>query len=228
MEQNLKVVVDTREPEVMVALLSRMGVNVERRTITPGDYVISGECAIERKTVNDFMNSLFSGRLFEQASRLKEAYSRSAIMLEGNIGHELEGRKNPRVFWGALLRLEMDMGIPVFYTLDAVQTAEALYTLAKRLQLDRKEGVSVVHKPKILTEKDLQTYVVCGLPGIGEKLANRLLKHFGSIRKIFQASEKDLVKVDGIGLMKSERISRLLDSKYDDAEERPENIGKLL
>jgi len=59
-------------------------------------------------------------------------------------------------------------------------------------------------------------------------LASRLLRHLGSIRKVFQASEKELEQVDGVGRVKAERIAKLLDSRYEDTEERPEQARKLL
>ena len=52
----LKIVVDSREPDLIVALLMELGIDIEKRTITPGDYIVSSECGIERKTVKDFIN----------------------------------------------------------------------------------------------------------------------------------------------------------------------------
>ncbi|MCP8310344.1 MAG: hypothetical protein L6N94_02460 [Candidatus Methylarchaceae archaeon HK01M] len=71
-------------------LLSKKKLNyVERRTIPPGDYVLSSECALERKTFGDFLNSIYSGRLFEQVDSLREAYLKPLRILEGEVGLEL-------------------------------------------------------------------------------------------------------------------------------------------
>ena len=43
------------------------------------------------------------------------------------------------------------------------------------------------------------------------EMATRLLKHFKSMRKVFQANKFDLRKVEGIGRVKSEKINQLLD-----------------
>jgi len=210
----VNIVVDAREPELMLVLLERMGVDVERRLVTPGDYIVSQECGVERKTVGDFINSLFQGRLLEQMTRLKEAYPRPLLLLEGDIGVELEGRRNPRAFWGALLKIELDLAIPTVVTMDMKQSADAIYTLARRLQKKVGERIPLRHKPKMLTEKDLQIFILAGLPNIGDELSHRLLSRFKTLRAVFNASAKELTKVEGIGPMRAEKVAKILGVEY--------------
>jgi len=210
----VKIVVDSREPDVIAVLLVQLGVEVERRAVTPGDYILSSECAVERKTTQDFFNSLFSGRLFEQVERLKEAYAKPLLIIEGDVGEELADRLNPRAFWGALLKLQIDYNLPTINTYNTFQTVDLLVTLAKRLQQQPAEHIKLRHKPKILSERERQIYVVCGLPGIGEGLAIKLLTRFGSVRRVFNASKFDLMEVEGIGEVKAERITKLLDAPF--------------
>ena len=210
----LEIVVDKREPDIIVALLMELGMDVETRTITPGDYIVSSECGIERKTVNDFMNSVFSGRVFEQVYRLREAYGKPILILEGEVEEELTKRNNPRSFWGALLKLQSDMGIPVLSTPTLLNTANLLYTLVNRIQRKKQDRISIQHKPRLITKKELQVYIVASLPSIGGELAERLLKHFGSVRKTFQADIPDLMKVEGVGKIKARKIKDILDEKF--------------
>jgi len=212
----VKIVVDSREPDVIAALLVQLGVEVERRVVTPGDYILSSECAVERKTTQDFFNSLFSGRLFEQVERLKKAYAKPLMVIEGDVAAELAGRLNPRAFWGALLKLQMEYCLPTINTYNALQTVDLLVTLAKRLQQRSPEPIRLRHKPKILSERERQIYAVCGLPGIGEGLAIKLLSHFGSVRRVFCASKFELMEVEGIGEVKADRITKLLDAPFDE------------
>lgn len=214
MPSTLRIIVDSREPEVMLALLQEMGLQIERRLITPGDYIVSDECCVERKTIKDFLNSLFEGRLLDQMQRLKEAYPRPVLLLEGDIGRELMERRNPRAFWGALIKIELDLLIPTIVTMDVWQSADALYILAKRLQKKPETRITLRHKPKLLTQKDLQVFILAGLPGIGEELSRRLLTRFGSLRAVFHAPTSELAKVEGIGTAKAERITRILDEPY--------------
>ena len=46
---------------------------VNYRVLDVADYLVQ-DYAIERKSVRDFVSSLFSGRLFDQAYRLGEAF----------------------------------------------------------------------------------------------------------------------------------------------------------
>ncbi|MEM2211282.1 MAG: ERCC4 domain-containing protein [Nitrososphaerales archaeon] len=210
----MKIIADTREPDVMMVLLSALGFEVERRVITPGDYIISNECAVERKTIQDFLTSLFQGRLLDQMNRLKDAYTKPILLLEGNLAWELNGRKNPHAFWGALLKIQLDMGIPVLITMDVRQSADLLYTLARRMQREESSKPCIRHKPKLLNERDMQRFIVEGLPGVGAELSIRLLKHFKSVRRIFQASEAELRRVEGLGFVKARRITQLLDMEF--------------
>lgn len=210
----LKIVVDNREPDIIIALLLELGMDIERRTITPGDYIVSSECGIERKTINDFINSVFNGRVFDQVSRLLEVYEKPILILEGDVEEELEKRDNPRSFWGALLKLQSDMGITVLSTPSILHTSNLLYTLSKRLQKKNKKNITIQHKPRLLTQKDLQIYVVSSLPNIGEEIAERLLNYFGTVREVFLADTSDLIKVEGVGKIKAEKIVNILDFKF--------------
>ena len=59
-------------------------------------------------------------------------------------------------FWDALLRLQVDMGIPVIATPTFLHTANSLYTLAKRLQRTKVEKIAIQPKPRLMTDRDWQ------------------------------------------------------------------------
>jgi len=216
MVESMKIVVDSREPDHIIAMLTALGIGVDRRVVGVGDYILSSEYAVERKTTGDFMTSMFSGRLFKQAENLANAYSKPIIILEGDVAKELELRVNPRAFWGALLKLEVNMGIPVIPTPTHTHTADLLYTLAKRLQRKKAETIPI-HKPRMLTEKDWQIHIVASLPNVGGELSKRILKKFKTVRSVFQARGSDLERVEGIGRAKAEKITHLLERQYEEA-----------
>lgn len=94
-ESEVRIIVDSREPRGILDAFERRGMQVDRRTISPADFVLSADCAVERKTVSDFMSSLYNGRLFEQVTALKEHYAKPLIIVEGDIKSELEDPEEP-------------------------------------------------------------------------------------------------------------------------------------
>jgi len=214
----LTVIADYREKDSGVPeTLKSLGVKVSYGNLTVGDYIVSEMHAVERKTIGDFVSSLYSGRLFDQASRLMEAYSKPILIVEGDLQEALTTVENPRALWGALVSLCLKFGgkFHVFFTGDESQTAELIYVLARQVSTRPKYlGPVVRQRKKFGSRGEAQLAVVCGLPGIGPKLAERLLKTFKTVRRIFQASARELTLVEGLSPRKAEAIARLLDSPY--------------
>ncbi|XP_066585729.1 DNA repair endonuclease XPF-like isoform X2 [Prorops nasuta] len=78
-----KVIVDIREfRSELPALLHKRGIEVEPVTITVGDYILSPDICVERKSVSDLIMSLMSGRLYNQALAMKRYYSKPMLLIE--------------------------------------------------------------------------------------------------------------------------------------------------
>ena len=79
---------DSREAssaEKIVKGLIEKGANVKTQLLEKGDYILSDQCAVERKTVNDFVYTLTRRYLFEQIFTPKDAYPKSLVVLEGYL-----------------------------------------------------------------------------------------------------------------------------------------------
>lgn len=205
-----KIIADYRESRLVIEELKRKGARIVVKPIYPGDYILSENFAIERKTVSDFLQSIYDKRIFDQVARMREAYENSCVIVEGNIAHELSLLPNQLIFWGAVARIVAD-GVSVIFTVNEEQTASLLFCLAKKLQ-EEGERVQARYKPKLSTLADKQLFAVQGLPGIGYKLADRLLRRFRTVRRVFKASTVELRYV--VGRKKSEEITEFLDAEY--------------
>jgi DNA excision repair protein ERCC-4 len=211
-----RIIVDERErPSGVPDELRSLGAPVEYRVLDVADYVV-GSYAVERKSVRDFVSSLYSGRLFDQAHRLGEAYQTSMLVVEGNLWEELKHRRNPRSLWGALISSVLDFGLNVFFTPDGKQTAQFLFTLGKG---GRHTGGSggppvVVRKPRSQELNRIQLSVLSSLPGIGPQMAGQLLGYFGSLRNVFSASMTEIAVGAGLGRSRALTVTKLLDSRY--------------
>ena len=213
-QDKVKIIVDPREsPSQVINELRRLNVEINLETLACADYILSDEVAVERKTSEDLAASIVDGRLFDQASRLKETYRKPIIILEGESLTSVRDVK-PEAIAGAVSSLLVDYQIPVFRSANPRETALLLYFMAKREQ--RKEG----KEPRIRggkrppTLKEFQEYIVAGLPNIDVKLARRLLKRFKSVEGVFTASAKELMEVEGIGEKKSKRIREVVTANY--------------
>jgi ERCC4-type nuclease len=209
-----KVIVDYRESRLVIEALRRLQADVLEKSISPGDYVVSENYAIERKTFRDFIQSIYKKRLFEQLDRLQSVYKGCCLVVEGDIGYGLAHLYNPLIFWGALARITTEWGIPIIFTTNEEQTAQFIFSLAKKLQEERKERVEAVYKPRLYSLAERQRFAVQGLPTVGPKSADLLLRRFGTVRRVFTATKSELMRVKGFREKRAKEVSEFLDKKY--------------
>ncbi|MGC8936381.1 MAG: ERCC4 domain-containing protein [Candidatus Methanomethylicaceae archaeon] len=212
-KESLRILVDHRERQSLtVRELARLGADLEFKSLSVGDYVVSEYVAIERKTVEDFANSIIDRRLFEQARALRAAYSRPIIILEGRGSPTREVREESLT--GALISLVMDFNIPVIRVDDAAESARVIITIAKREERGDLRSISLKDRRKPRTPDEEKEYIVASLPMVEVATAKKLLSYFGSVEKVFTASERELMQVDGIGPKKAKRIREVVTGIY--------------
>ncbi len=209
-----RIAVDTREAASGIPdILRKRGMYVQMKTLDVGDYVVA-DYAVERKTVRDFLTSMYSGRLFEQAQRISGAYKEYLLIVEGDTREMLADLRNPRVYWGALLVLVVNFEFKVFFTLDRQQTADLLHALSTKSRGKGAVRPLLVKKPRMATVRERQLSVLESLPMIGPKLAEKLLASFGSVRNVFRASRVELVLKGGLGYARAAKIQEVLDAQH--------------
>ena len=212
----LRIIADEREkPSGVPEALRSLGVSVEYRLLDVADYLV-GAYAIERKSVRDFVSSLYSGRLFDQAHRLGEAYETIFLIVEGDLWEEIRGSRNPRSLWGALISSVLDFGLNTFFAPDEKQTAQFLVTLGRggRHRRGSSGPPLMVRKPRTNDLKRVQLSALSSLPGVGPRMAEELLGHFGSLRRVFAASLTEISVGAGLGKARALSLVRLLDAGY--------------
>ncbi len=218
-EKKVKIVVDHREiPSGVVHELEQLGVEIEARQLSVGDFILSDRIGVERKSVPDFLQSIVDKRLLDQAERLSETFKRPVLILEGE-GLYSRRAIHPNAIRGALAALVVDFNIPILPTRDGEETALVLAAIARREQVEQVREVAIRGEPKGLTLSEQQRFVVEGLPGVSVVLAKRLLEHFGTVERVMGASVEELRQVQGIGKEKAKRIRQVLNTKYEKNEE---------
>ena len=210
--EDIRIVIDERERKSGIPkLLQAIGVNVEVKTLPIGDYIVSHETVVERKSIHDFISSIFDGRLFDQCNRLKENFKFPIILLEGNVDEIESITENPLVFYGALSTIAVDFKIPVIPTPNASHTAKLLVSLSSRKESIKGPLLKKIKKSNNIQKQQL--IVLCSLPGIGEKTAIRMLEKFGTPLKALSSSTKDLAKIPGLGESRAKKIKKMLQEK---------------
>jgi len=187
------IIIDSREantaPKIVKGLMER-GVNVKTEALEKGDYVLSDVCAVERKTVQDFVYTLTRRYLFEQLFRLKEVYPKSLILLEGYLPIIYKySRIQPASVWGAMFSLARN-GIAMVNTSSYKETVDFLYVAAHQEQIVEKRAPIVHAFKRVDSTTDAQIYFVASLPNIGREKSIAILKSY-------QTPLNALINVDG-------------------------------
>ncbi|MCP4647476.1 MAG: hypothetical protein GY852_07050 [bacterium] len=212
------IAVDTREDSIFRELLESHGAEVQISPLPVGDFICSDRTVIERKTRSDFESSVIDGRLFDQLSRLSSSYSRVILIVEGT---ESSGTLQKPSLLGAYSSVLTDYGAGIFFTRSPESTAELIYAIAKHEQLMEKRPLRISGKPKGKTLSQNQIAIVEMLPLVGPKMARTLLENFGTVENLFNASEEDLLQIEGLGKKKANVIRRALTTPYEPEEEFP-------
>ncbi|MDH5686205.1 MAG: DEAD/DEAH box helicase, partial [Hadesarchaea archaeon] len=81
-KKRIKIIADHREiPSGVVHELTQLGVEVEARQLSVGDFILSDRVGVERKSVGDFLQSIVDKRLLCQAKQLGETFERPVLIL---------------------------------------------------------------------------------------------------------------------------------------------------
>lgn len=204
---------DSREGNSKVIRhLTEMEMDVKVRPMAVGDYQVSDDVAIERKTAKDFVDSIMDKRLFKQATELREEFKNPLIILEGDDFYN--GFINPNAVRGSIASIALDFGISIIPTRNAQDTAAMIKRIAIREQTGEKPHIQTRTDKKPVNMWEQQLFIVESLPNIGSVNAKKLLEHFGTVSKIINASENELMEVEGIGKKTAKNIRKVVDSKY--------------
>jgi DNA excision repair protein ERCC-4 len=232
-----RIAVDRRERVSSIPeLLIKGGITVDFATLKVGDYIISSNTAVERKTVHDFINSIYDGRLFIQCSELIKYFPFPIVIIEGNI-KDLElldesekarkyYEKSPLIY-SSISTIILDFRIPLINTPSAKHTTDLLISMAYKASQENSINEPLLRKiRKNRSEYLQQLSILSSLPGVGSKLAKRMLEEFNSPSRALNASTAELAKIPGFGVVRAQRLRKVLDKKF--AETFAEDQSTLL
>ncbi|MDR0373505.1 MAG: hypothetical protein LBI79_08130 [Nitrososphaerota archaeon] len=219
------IIMDSREASSAKKIatgLTEKGAQVKTETLEKGDYILSDQCAVERKTVNDFVYTLTRRFLFEQLFRLRDVYPKSLIILEGYLPIIYKySNIQPQAVWGAMFNLAKN-GIAIVNTANQKETIDFLYTAARQEQIVEKRKAIVHAFKKCDTLADAQVYFVASLPSIGREKATAILDSYQTpLNALINIADWEKA-VHGLGPVITNRVKDVLNTPYKKNEENDE------
>jgi ERCC4-type nuclease len=198
--RRLTILVDHGERASAVpAHLQHLGVAVDFRDLGVGDYIV-GTVAVERKSFGDLHRSVASGRIWRQIGALRTTFCRRHLVLEGWDLYDGQIRdEGPR---GALLTIA-DAGVCLLWSRNPRETAGWLCSITSRARgpAPRRRRAPTVGTPIAF---------LATIPGVSPHIGAELLRRFGSVTGVGEASENELRTVAGIGPSRAAAIKRVL------------------
>lgn len=210
--EEIEIAVDDRENSIAKKLSKKDQVSIDKTRLETGDFIVSEDAAVERKTTEDFSDSIVDNRLFDQLKDLTD-YKKPIMILEGE---DMYGHRNipSKAIRSALISINMDYDVKVIRTNSKEDTSRFLASLARREQQEEDKDLQIRGNSSGKTEDERKEFMVAGLPGVNTKLAKRLLKKFSTPYKVFNADQEELTEIEGIGSKKAERIHNILRQNY--------------
>jgi Fanconi anemia group M protein len=191
------IIVDNREfRSKTVKELFKKGFDIAPKQLSVGDYII-GDVCIERKSLKDFYDSIIDKRIFGQLKSIKSNYEKKLLIIEGE---DFTRNIHPNAIKGLIISIMIDYKIPIIFSKDAGETAEFLGVIDKRMD---KKIIPLIAVKKEKSDYNSAINLLCLIPGIGIKNANKLLESFKSIGRAFSASRDELNKALGEKMAKA-------------------------
>ncbi|MFX1502808.1 MAG: DEAD/DEAH box helicase [Promethearchaeota archaeon] len=211
--ENFTIICDNRETaSSVVRTLSLMGLTLKLEQLQVGDYIISERVGIERKSAQDFNDSIIDGRLFPELNKLRENFLRPILILEGDPF--IQSNISQNALYGAITAIILNLGITIYKTKNVEETAQFLYQLVKKEQSISKSSLKLRFDKAPLDTSRLLEFIIAGIPGVNALRAKSLLKELKTLQNIFQSDIPDLTKIENIGKKIAQEIYRISRFKY--------------
>lgn len=210
------VLVDTRElRSALPLMLYRKGYDISPTTLGIGDYILSRDIAVERKSVagSDLQQSLSSGRLYKQLVNMTHAFAWPVLLLEFSTGKAFQlqstdsttGEISPSSLIARIVSLIMH-----FPSLRLIWSPSFAFTASifGRMKIGReqpridpvtREPVSAIDTTAMATSQISKRAVefLKACPGITAANLPSVLKRVKSIRELVELDSTELISFMG-------------------------------
>ncbi|XP_022646703.1 DNA repair endonuclease XPF-like isoform X2 [Varroa destructor] len=205
-----KVIVDVREfRSDLPSLVHKRGVDLCPGTLEVGDYILTPAICVERKALQDLIDSLCSGRLYRQAERMSLHYETPVVLIEfstleafsfkNKLQSEMIQKKTItrlvmltiqfpklRLLWSPTPHATAEL-------FELLKTNKPQPSLEEALKITEKE---LKHEGGSLDRFNSKTMrFLEALPGVGTHTKFKIMRRFTTLRDLFLAEEDVLLDV---------------------------------
>ena len=159
------------EPQDIIDMLKRRNLAVEVRHIDSGDYIM-GNLAIERKTIQDLINSVTSGErhMWTQLETMRNTYEQQILLIEGTIDYK------DRLLMGILTTIILFWKYQTIFSKDKNETVEWIEKLFTKYGVGKTSRIPPAAVRKYKEIKDIQFEMLQCIQGIGTVKAKKILE----------------------------------------------------
>lgn len=211
-----RVIVDVREfRSSLPSLLHGKSIVVVPCMLTVGDYVVTPDICVERKSVRDLIGSFSNGRLFNQVESMMEHYKSPMLLIEFDAGKSFTlepfsdlsapgGLSNAPDLQSKLVMLTLAFPrLRIIWSSSPYQTAEIFLELKKQAEEpDPLRAVQLGLDPSMAGDS-LRSFsqvtqdMLRALPGVTESILTTLTLEVDSMTELANMEEKEVCALIG-------------------------------
>lgn len=193
------------------SLIHRRGIDIEPVTLEVGDYILTPEMCVERKSVSDLIGSLNNGRLYSQCVSMSRFYKRPVLLIEFDPSKPFSlmarGAFHPEISSNdissklTLLTLHFPR-LRILWCPSPHTTAELFEELKQnKPQPDAATAMAVTADSETLPESEKynpgpQDFLL-KMPGVNAKNCRSLMSHVKNIAELAGLSQDELASILG-------------------------------
>ena len=197
--------VDHREFWVMVDYAKEVGFEVAHLDTGSGDYK-SKRVSFERKE-DDLSPSVYDRRLSRQLTAMREEAEFSFLIVTkswSDVKEDMAKRGlNEQVLIGIVASC-CAAGYPPLFIDDPFNATQLMHKISNKIDDDKHR--LYVPRPQSPDADEYALALIEALPSVSKVRAKTLLKRFGSVQAVANASIDDLCEIEGIGLATDTKI----------------------
>nr|CAB3243315.1 DNA repair endonuclease XPF [Phallusia mammillata] len=204
------VIVDMREfRSELPSLIHKRGMEIEPITLEVGDYILTPEICVERKSISDLIGSLNTGRLYTQCVAMTRHYKKPMLLIEFDANKAFSFQARGMAGGAKLTLKELNQKLTLLLLhfpnlrLAWCSSPSAAAQLFHEIKASRKQPEAVVAAAIGTQDGDGESNndekynsapydFLLRLPGINAKNCRRILHHVTDLRELSRLSIEQL------------------------------------